>query len=324
MRLEAMIEWLLAGEPWVEYRTRVDLLKQSETENEVALARKKLLRHPKIQGILAELRNWPGIVLNSHKSASQPFHKLAFMADLGLKRTDPFMGEIIGKVCEKISDEGPFQLPVNIPQHFGGSGSDKGAWALCDAPTIVYSLAKFGLNKDLQVQKAVNHLASLSSEKGWPCAVSKELGKFRGPGRKEDPCPYATLIMLKMLLQFEEWTDSQQVHSGAECLLNLWIESRQLHPYMFYMGTDFRKLKAPFIWYDILHVLDTLSQFGWLKNDPRLKEMGQIVKSKADQNGKFTLESEWKAWKGWDFGQKKEPSRWLTFLVRRMLDRIGE
>ena len=75
-------------------------------------------------------------------------------------------------------------------------------------------------------------------------------------------------------------------------------------------------------WYDILHVLDTLSQFGWLKNDPRLQEMGQMVKSRASNEGKCTPESEWKAWKDWDFGQKKEPSRWLTFLALRMLERI--
>ncbi len=320
--MEEVIEWLLDGEPWVEYRTRIDLLKQSENETEVAIARKKLLCHPKIQGLLAELRNWPGIVLNSHKSASQLFHKLSFIADLGLKQDDPYIKEIISKVYEHKSAEGPFQLPTNVPRHFGGSGSDEWAWALCDAPTVVYALARFGLNENEQVQKAARHLTGLCRENGWLCAVSKELGKFRGPGRKDDPCPYATLVTLKMLLPFEEWKYGPEVHVGAECLLNLWKRSREVHPYMFFMGTDFRKLKAPFVWYDILHVLDTLSQFRWLKNDPRLREMGQIVKSKVNSEGKYTPESEWTAWKGWDFGQKKEPSRWITFLALRMLKRI--
>ena len=34
---------------------------------------------------------------------------------------------------------------------------------------------------------------------------------------------------------------------------------------MFFMGTDFRKLKVPLVWYDLLHVLDVLSSFPWLK-----------------------------------------------------------
>jgi len=263
------------------------------------------------------------MVLSSHKSASQPFHKLSFIADLGLKRDDPYVDVIVKKVYEHRSVEGLFQLPMNIPRHFGGSGSDEWAWALCDAPIIIYSLVKFGLDKDEQIRKAAKYLVGLVRGNGWPCTVSRELGKFRGPGRKDDPCPYATLVMLKMLSQLDEWKDGEEARVGAECLLNLWKKSKEQHPYMFYMGTDFRKTKAPFIWYDLLHVLDVLSQFEWLKNDKRIEEMVEVVKSKANREGKYTPESEWKAWKGWDFGQKKQPSRWLTFLVLRILKRIG-
>jgi len=321
--LKEIIEWLLEGEPWVEYKTRLDLLEQSEKEIEVVHSRKQMIEHPIIQSILEELRNWPGIVLNSHKSAKQPFHKLSFIADLGLKRDDQFINEIINKIFEHKSAEGPFQLPTKISKSYGGSGTTEWAWALCDAPIIIYSLAKFGLSKDEQIQKAVKYLVGLVRENGWPCAVSKELGKFRGPGRKDDPCPYATLGTIKMLSQFDEWNDSKEVHVGTKCLLDLWQTSREQHPYMFYMGTDFRKIKAPFIWYDILHVLDVLSQFNWLRNDPIIREMIDIVMSKANDEGKFVPESIWMAWKGWDFAQKKQPSRWLTFLALRVFKRIG-
>ncbi len=321
--MDELIRWLLEGEPWVEYRARVDLLEQSESEPQVSNARSRMISHPKIQLLLKELKDWPGQVLNSHKSARQPFHNLAFIADLGLKKEDPDIQEIVEKIYAHKSEEGPFQLPVNVPIHFGGSGADTWAWALCDAPTIIYALAKFGLEKDEQVRKAAKYLVEFVRENGWPCVVSKELGKFRGPGRKGDPCPYATLVMLKMLAQLDEWKESRQVRVGAECLLDLWEKSRVQHPYMFYMGTDFRKIKAPFVWYDILHVLDVLSQFGWLRNDPRIAEMSAIVKSKADPEGRYTPESEWTAWKGWDFAQKKEPSRWLTLLVLRVLRRTG-
>lgn len=211
---------------------------------------------------------------------------------------------------------------MNISKHYGGTGETQWAWALCDAPTIIYSLAKFGLDKHAQIQKAVKHLANLVEDNGWPCSVSKELGKFRGPGRKSDPCPYATLVMLKMLAQFEKYKNSKQTHFGVASLLNLWNKSQELHPYIFYMGTDFRKIKAPFIWYDILHVLDVLSQFSWVKNESAIKEMVEVVKSKAGLEGKYTPESVWRAWKDWDFGQKKKPSKWLTFLVLRTLRRF--
>ncbi len=79
------IEWLLQGDAWIEYRTRVDLLDQAETDPQVSRARKAMLADLKIKSLLTELKDWPGTVLNSHKSASQPFHKLAFIADLDYK-----------------------------------------------------------------------------------------------------------------------------------------------------------------------------------------------------------------------------------------------
>jgi hypothetical protein len=91
---------------------------------------------------------------------------------------------------------------------------------------------------------------------------------------------------------------------------------------MFFMGTDFRKLKAPLVWYDILHVLDVLSAFPWLRQDTRLLDMLGVLKNKADDQGCFTPESVWTVWKDWDFGQKRAPSRWLTFLAWRIIRRV--
>jgi hypothetical protein len=316
------IDWLLQGEPWIEYRTRVDLLEQPESGLQVISARKAMLADTKIKALLAELTDWPGTVLNSHKSASQSFHKLSFLADLGLNINDPPVRKITGKVMEHRSQRGPFQLPMNIPTHSGGSGKDEWAWALCDAPVIVSSLIQMGLKDDPRVQQAIEYLNGLVRDNGWPCTVSPELGRFRGPGRKEDPCPYATLVLLKVLAQIPDLRESSSARTGVETLLSLWEESKDMHPYMFYMGTDFRKLKAPLFWYDILHVLDVLSHFQWVTADKRFRQMQEVVESKTDKEGRCIPESIWAAWKDWDFGQKKVPSRGLTFFVQRILKRV--
>jgi hypothetical protein len=88
------------------------------------------------------------------------------------------------------------------------------------------------------------------------------------------------------------------------------------------MGTDFRKIKAPFVWYDILHVLEVLTKVESIKEDRRLKEMINALKQKEGPDGKYSAESEWKAWKDWEFGQKKQASRWITFLAMRMLNKM--
>ncbi len=320
--MNAPIDWLLEAEPWIEYRTRLDLLGQSEQDPQVKSARKPMLANAQVRNLLVELSGWPGKVIASHKSAGQPFHKLTFIADLGLKDDDPGVDTIVARILKHQSAEGPFQLPVNIPVQYGGTGGDQWAWALCDAPLIVYALIKFGLSNEPPIKLAIKYLAGLLRDNGWPCAVSKELGKFRGPGRKDDPCPFANLAMLKALSEIEEWRNSPACHVGTDTLLTLWSESTTRHPYMFFMGTDFRKLKVPFVWYDLLHVLDVLSRFSWLKEDTRLLDMLEILKSKADQQGRFTLESIWTAWKAWEFGQKKEPSWWLTLLAWRIIGRV--
>jgi hypothetical protein len=320
--MNAPITWLLQGEPWVVYRTRRDLLGQSETLLEVRQARQAMLVHPLVQGLVQELQGWPGTVISSHKSAGQPFHKLTFLSDVGLNTSDPGLDMIINCILKHQSAEGPFQLPTNVPIHFGGSGADSWAWALCDAPLIVYSLANFGLQGDPRVRAAIRYLVSLARDNGWPCTVSKELGRFRGPGNKADPCPFATLAMLKMLSVMDEWHASPECHAGAEALLNLWEDSLTQHPYIFYMGTDFRKLKVPFIWYDLMHVLEVLTRFAWLKDDPRLQNMLEVMSSKLDSMGCLTNESVWMAWKDWEFGQKKAPSRWLTLMAYRILIRM--
>jgi hypothetical protein len=224
---------------------------------------------------------------------------------------------------EHQSEEGAFQVIANVSPQYGGNGQDQLAWMLCDTPSVLYGLVKLGLRDNPSVQSAAKHLVSLSFENGWPCTVSPEFGKFRGPGRKADPCPYGTLVSLKALAQFPEWRDSKACKTGAETILRLWEQRKERRPYLFAMGTDFAKLKMPLIWYDILHILEVLTQFPNLWDDKRLLEMVNIVKAKSDGEGRFTAESVWKPWSGWEFGQKKEPPFLVTLEVNQILKRLS-
>ena len=323
MSMNKVVEWLLEGPPWVQYRTRIDLLGQPASNSEVSAARQKMLKHPEIQSILSELSGWPGSALKRHNDASHLLHKLVFISDLGIRIGDPGVGEIVKSIQEHQSKEGTFQTLANISPQYGGTGKDQLAWMLCDTPAVLYSLVKLGLGENPAVQSAAKHLASLSFENGWPCTVSPEFGKFRGPGRKTDPCPYGTLISLRALAQFPEWRDSKVCKTGAETVLQLWEQRKERRPYLFAMGTDFAKLKMPLIWYDILHVLEVLTQFSHLKDDKRVLEMINIIEAKSDKEGRFTAESIWKPWSAWEFGQKKEPSFLVTLEVYQIMKRLS-
>jgi hypothetical protein len=70
-----------------------------------------------------------------------------------------------------------------------------------------------------------------------------------------------------------------------------------------------------------VHFQIFLPGFDWLRRDPRLLDMLGV--RWVDVTRRFTLESVWTAWKDWEFGQKKEPSRWLTLMAWRILGRLG-
>ncbi len=318
---DELIGWLLESTPYVAYRARRDLLEQPEDAPDVQAARQAMLTDPRIRTLLDEAADWPGAPLKSHKSAGHLLHKVAFLADLGLTVNDPPIARLVERIQQQQASEGPFQVLMNIPQRYGGTGEDQWAWMLCDAPVVLYALVKFGVDTP-EIQAAFAHLAGLIRDNGWPCAATPDFGKFRGPGRKDDPCPYANLVMLKALSQYPQGADHAVIETGAETLLMLWEQRKERKSYLFGMGTDFAKLKAPLIWYDILHVTEVLSHCSWLYHDTRLQQMLDIIQAKADDVGCFTPESVWRDWKDWDFGQKRQPSPWLTLLVQRLLKSV--
>jgi hypothetical protein len=318
-----VIGFLLASEPWTRYRTRKDLLGEGPATGAGAVMgdRAAMLAHPLVQELIDDVAGWPGGVLERHDKATLPMHKLVQLAEMGVDRSE-VRGEAAGKLAlARISPEGPPEILINIPRAFGGMGEDIWTWLICDAPVTLYALARMGWADDPRVRAGVVALAALARDGGWPCAGSQGIGKFHGPGSRQDPCPIANMLMLRLLSCFDGFESEKAM--GVECLLDLWARSRQRAPYMFRMGTDFRKLKAPTLWYGLLSVADVVSRHPAAVGDERFADMVRVIEGKADADGRFVPESVYLAWKGWDFGQKKEPSGWLTFLATRVIARAG-
>jgi hypothetical protein len=316
------IPWLLeCGEPWTRYRTLVDLLNRPDADLEVQAARAEMLAHPQVQALIAEAATWGSRPLKRHNDASHPIHAFSTLADFGVRADDPGMAEGIEAILAHQSPEAAFQTVLNIHQRYGGNGQDTWTWLLCDAPTLLYALLAMGLNDDPRVQRAVAHLAGAVEDGGWRCGGGPEVGRFRGPGRKNDPCPMANVLALKALSLVPGLVESRATRIGTEMLLSHWENRTERKFYLFGVGTDFRKLKAPFVWYDILHVADVLSRLPFLRGDPRFREMVKAITTQGNGEGRYTPSSTYMAWKGWPFADKRNPSPWLTFLVLRMLKR---
>jgi hypothetical protein len=311
---------LESDEPWVRYRALVSLRSEPRCVPEVERARGDMLAHPAFKAVVDECEGWPGKPVGRHNDASLLMHKLAFLSDWGLDASDEAIRVASERILANPSPEGALQSLTQVPAAYGGSGEPGYKWMLCDSPMLLYLMLSFGFNDEPAVEAATDHLLHSVSPNGWRCLTST---KFRGPGRKEDHCPYANLLALKALSLVPALHGSEAVRFGVEAQLSHWVNRRERKHYLFGIGTDFMKLKYPHVWYDVLHVLDVLSMYPWVRGDGRLLEMWDMVASKQGEDGLFVPESVWMAWKGWDFAQKKAPSVSLTFRVAQIAKRLG-
>jgi hypothetical protein len=132
----------------------------------------------------------------------------------------------------------------------------------------------------------------------------------------------ANVYALKALSMAELDASSTAVGAGVEMLLWHWEHQAERKLYLFGIGTDFRKIKYPYVWYNVLHVAEVLSRFPVARADPRLSEMVAAITAQSDEWGRYTATSMYRAWNGWSFANKKHPSPWLTFLVARIRKRM--
>ena len=158
-----------------------------------------------------------------------------------------------------------------------------------------------------------------SENNGWRCKGSNP--KFRGPGKKDDHCPYANLITLKAL-SLSEYKDTEAVQNGIDSHILHWENRDGKKIYMFGIGTTFKKLKYPNVWFDILHVVDVLSHYPYALEYDEFWEMWDIIREKQRPEGCYVPESVYKAWNDWSFGQKKEASPWMTFRIHEIANRL--
>jgi len=313
---EELIEWLLAGEPWVVYRTLIDLLDKDEKEKAVTKARAAVAEHPLVKGIFKGLNKdgyWgtPKDIHTWWPRKNTTFWLLPVLADFGFTIED----KRIARACEYVFST---QLP------FGGFGWNPPTHAHdCHTAFLTESLAKLGFLQDPRLRKSYEWLIERQRlDGGFWC---KNTGQIGGPREKEPSCAMATMFVLGALAQNPELLNGQVAKKGVDFLFRCW-ENRGKIRYAGHdsqVGTDWEKLKYPFIDYKILKFLDVLSQFEHARHRLRESEMTSLLLSKRDGKGRLTPESIVKVWSDFDFGQKEKPSRWITLLALRIMKRIS-
>jgi hypothetical protein len=299
---EELVEWLLAGEPWVVYRTQTELLDKVEKDSLVTETKKTIPKHPLIRKIFEGLNEdgyWgnPKDLHTWWPKQNTTFWLLPVLADFGLTVKD----KRIARTCEYV---------FSTQLESGGFGWDPPTKpGDCHSAIIIESLTKMGLMEDSRLQRAYDWLVKRQRRDGgfW----CKDTGQIGRPREKAPSCALATMFVLGSLAQNPKLRNSEVATEEIDFLFECW-KNRGKIKYAGHdsqIGNNWDKLKYPFTDYKILKFMDVLSQFEYAK--PRLQE-GEIVNlllSKRDSMGRFTPESIHKAWADFDFGQKEEPSR---------------
>jgi hypothetical protein len=273
----------------------------------------------RVQSLIDECVTWPDPPLKRHNDAKHPIHKIEVLADFGLDTRDQWIKALTNLIMGNRSEDGYFLSKIEIPERWGGKGTWTMDWMQCDAPILLYALQKFGIENEY-TDEAARMLVWDSENNGWRCRSS--VPKFKGPGKKEDYCPYGNLIALKAL-SLSMYRDTEAVQNGIDSHILHWENRAGKKIRMFGIGSTFVKLKYPNVWFDVLHVVDVLSWYPYAREYDEFWEMWEIIKEKQQPEGGFVPESVWKAWDEWSFGQKKGPCPWITMRIAKIASRLG-
>jgi hypothetical protein len=297
-----VLDWLLEGSPWLKYAVESQLL---DTKSDVKLT----LQDNSIQKIISRLKSQavgiPAIKSSNvhYTETGKAYWDLFFLADIGLTMRDIKLEAEAEEIFRYQSRDGTFTIPPNVKENY-----------FCMSAILIASLAKMGYRDDPRVIKYIRAaMGSQLSSGGWDCYEDKFNSGLS--------CPMGDMNILMLLGQYKDYRENPKLNKAVDHLLAHW--EMKVNIYGFGVGKRFRSLQYPAVKYGILRVLDTLSFFPYAIENKTFQNMLDFVHAKA-KNGHYFAESTDMVYTDFDFGQTKEPSRWITFLVNRIDKRVEE
>lgn len=314
---------ITSGESFSVYRTLTDLFKLPLDHPDVIKAHDNLLKDPLVNYLLDNLSDWEKDLTKAHNKADYLPNQLWLLLDWGVKpKDDNRMQKAIDKILLH-QDEETGQFLAYIEAYDRKTKIKFPMWssALCDHNLIVSVLLLAGLKNDERVQfglKRMNELLKDTTQgKGWKCEPWLYY-KRRGPGRVNDVCPIIVADALRVywVIPQDKWPDS--LLEVGLTLLNCWIKRSEEKPYMFGHGKKFRLPRAPFFWYNIGTVLDAVRHYPTLTKTQAFRELAAVSLLEFTVDSVFIPKTVYLYFKDYSFGQKKEPSPWMTLFLSRI------
>jgi hypothetical protein len=298
---ERIIKWLLEGPTWLKFAVEKQCLENSPAP-EIAVNDNAIMKLR--QRLNDNYLGLPALKTGriSAETTGNAYWDLFFLADIGLNSSDLNLNHDMDSILNRQSLDGTYSLDPSMERDY-----------FCLSSIPIATIAKMGYRDDPRVKHYIQTiLDTRCPDGGWHCEGWGNTG-----------CPMSNLNVLMLLGQYEQYRNNPTLSGAIDLLLKHWERRGEgWRKDGFGVGQRFRSLEYPAIKYGILRVLDVLSLFPYAIKTPGFQNMLNFVRDKST-GGKYFTEITSNAYTDFDFGQIKEPSRWLTLLVNRIEKRIS-
>lgn len=326
------LSWLLETEsPGVRYLALRDLLNRPENDPELRAAREAAHKKGPIATILAEMDKtgyWvePGPGYNPKYRST--VWSVVMLAQLGAQLAED---KRIACACAYLLDQA-----LTAGGQFTTSGAPSGT-ADCLQGNLCWALLELGCD-DPRLETAFEWMArsvtgdGIAPSENRQAAMRYYAGKcgptFACGSNNKLPCAWGAA---KVMLALGKWPEKRRtalikraIQHGADFLLNT-DPAKADYPSGFSSKPSQNWWKFGFpVFYvtDLLQIVEALVSLGY-GSDPRLSTTISLIREKQDTQGCWPLEYDYTG-KTWvNFGEKKQPNKWVTLRALRVLKAIG-
>jgi len=313
--------------PSVRYFALTDLAGIAEDDRAVLLTRKRIMTTQPVSRILRtqEEGGYWGNPEKFYLGAKWrgTFFTLILLADLGASGED----DRVRNACEFLLEHAQVKETGGFGHKSkpGGRGGMPGAEHPCMTGKMIWPLIRFGYLDDQRVQHSIQWIVKYQRfddggqkhpPEGWPYRWTSCWGRhtcFRGVVRN-----------LKALAEIPRDRRSRGVQrtieKAAEFILKHHIckRSHNLEELMKKEWTQF--IFPQFGDIDALEVLLVLTKLGY--RDPRMQSAVDLVVSKQDERGRWSLERSYNDRMRATIEQQGQPSKWITLRAMTALKRF--
>jgi hypothetical protein len=323
--------WLMEeSDPGVRYLALRDIVGLSQNDPELASARRIAHQQGPISLILNEMHPdgyWikpgPGYLPKYRSSV----WSLILLASLGARVEEDTR---IQKAMDYCLEHGL------APGGQFASATAPGGTADCLQGNLCWALTELG-STDIHLEKAYDWMARTVTGEGIAPLGDKSTAQryyagkcgpdFACGANDKNSCAWgAGRVMLAFSrLAHERWTPTieRAIARGIEFFLKEdpatapWPNGYAAKP-----SGNWWKFGFPVFYItDLLLVAEVLANLG-CSGDPRMKNLTQLILDKQDEQGCWLLENDY-AGKTWgDWGEKKQPNKWVTLRALRVLQQL--